>query len=156
MLEGSDTHGRRYSVVQCVSLTGWKPDALDLPKGYSLFVAIDAATWSVSDGLAFARRSIEAGCASVSTWGTECELLHDLFDEEQVALELDDILSVDVMTIWHADVPLEDAIDFFVDHDIISDSFPSRPTVCVALSIGSPLLARRMEGHLCCRLSLIR
>jgi hypothetical protein len=153
MLEGSDTHGRRHAVVHCASLADWQPTAEDFPGGYALLVAIDAAQWSIDDGLAFARRCIETGCASVSIWGTECEVLHDLFDEEDACSALYDQTAAVLMTAWHADDLLESAIDFFIEHDIVADDWPSRPKLCVGLAIGASHLASRIEDLLRLRLA---
>lgn len=55
-----------------------------------------------------------SGCVYLCAWGTACERVHDVFDESAAgAAQAEDDDSV-VMTTWHAEEPLEEAIWFFL------------------------------------------
>ncbi len=70
----------------------------------------DLATWCIGHGL-----------FAMSSWGTDCERVHDIFDEVDVELDLRtgdgrSLPSPVVMTAWHSDESLGEALDFFWEH----------------------------------------
>jgi hypothetical protein len=62
-----------------------------------------------------ARTFLLNGAAWISVWGPDCERFHDIIDEEHVALRLDDPERMDIVTTWHTDESLDEALQFFVD-----------------------------------------
>ena|ERR1700722_7898832 len=107
-------YGRRAYSLQLNSLA-------DLPRGFRwpsprftcllLLDAISPASASLSH---FLEQLLRDGCVYLSSWGPRCEYVHDIFDETLVQLELDAGLTLGtVMTTWHHDKPLSDAVDFF-------------------------------------------
>jgi hypothetical protein len=58
-----------------------------------------------------ARAVLDAGCCYVCCWGPRCQTVHDIFDE--VAIERSDGHDL-IMSTWHEDEPLTDAIWFSV------------------------------------------
>lgn len=77
--------------------------------GFALFVACDAAMLSAELIEEFASYCIERGLFWVSTWGADCERVHDTFDRVQ------DPQPGIVMSTWHDDEPLGDALHLFWD-----------------------------------------
>ncbi len=56
---------------------------------------------------------IEHGAIWVCTWGTDCERIHDTFDEADVGDGTKDS-SEFIMTTWHTDDSLDEVVDFFL------------------------------------------
>ena len=83
----------------------------------------------------FAADAIEAGCGYVCTWGEGCEVVHDLFDEASIAADRF------VMSTWHDDEPLADALSFSLTNAFPDENqFPTANTTtsAVVLAIEEP------------------
>jgi hypothetical protein len=75
---------------------------------------LDATSAAAASLYQFAEQLLRTGCVYVCSWGPGCEYVHDIFDETVVELEVDAGLQLGtVMTTWHNDMPLTEAIDFF-------------------------------------------
>jgi hypothetical protein len=84
----------------------------------------------------FATDAVASGCGSVNTWGQGCELVHDLFDH--AALSADRF----IMSSWHTDVPLSDALYESLVIDFPPDeAFPDADNSGVVLAVEDPWLA---------------
>lgn len=112
--------GKPFRVVQLDSLR-WPAD-VQVPGGrFRLFVAADLT--HVSTGLMseFAHSALKCGMVYFSSWGPDCERFHDIVDEVVVEDDIGERLFVGknrsdtIMTTWHDDEPLDEALDFFVN-----------------------------------------
>jgi len=56
---------------------------------------------------------LKLGCAYLSTWGPDCERVHDIMDK--VADAESNITSGVVMTTWHDDESLSEALWYFLN-----------------------------------------
>jgi hypothetical protein len=90
------------------------PQSFDLPgTRFVLLLAGDFDDPSL-DLAGVARRIVDAGCAYFCAWGPACVLIHDEVDDAALAAHpLEDDESV-LMTTWHDDEPLADAVVFAV------------------------------------------
>jgi len=59
-----------------------------------------------------AKKFVDAGCAYFCAWGPGCELMHDAVDD---ASPLPDDADSVLMTTWHADDSIEDAVLFALE-----------------------------------------
>lgn len=91
----------------------------DLPTDLSLttprfvcLVAWDARHASVDDISRVARRLLDQGAVYVCAWGPDCERVHDIIDEEHVGPNPSPDVRGVVMTTWHANEALAEAIRF--------------------------------------------
>ena len=108
---------------------------------------------------------IRAGCAYVVAWGEGCERVHDIFDENLVELELGLDPShpeseptpgpnpfaayLHVMTTWHADEPLDEALDFMLHATLPAEEFEATCGSSVVIAIGQPRdVVRRIRSRL--------
>jgi hypothetical protein len=66
----------------------------------------------------FASKAIAAGCVYACAWGQGCELVHDTFDS--TFNEMENSGGPVVMTTWHEDESLEQALNF-----LMRDAWPS-------------------------------
>lgn len=106
----------------------------------ALFIATEAAPRR-EDVSAFAEHLITGGMFWLSSWGAECEWVHDLFDEVDVWLtvqlhergtDTDDV----VITTWHDKETLGEALEFFWTA-AFPDNGKSYGPNFVALAVGS-------------------
>jgi hypothetical protein len=132
---------KRFAVIQVPDLNS--PPTLKIPsKRFRLFVAAnitDVSTQVVSD---FALAALKSGMVYFCSWGPECERFHDIVDEVLVEGRIGEQKfagpnSIDViMTTWHAEDSLEDAIDFFATCAVPTEGFAAdsdfRLVICVA------------------------
>jgi hypothetical protein len=132
----------RFSVVDLPSLV-WPSDVSIPTKRFRLFVAADTKTTSVDAVSAFTHTALEKGMVYFCGWGPDCERFHDIVDE--VILE-DDLgarrfVSPDgsafVMTTWHANDSLDEALDFFARFAHPPGGFESGSDYWLAISVGN-------------------
>jgi hypothetical protein len=97
-------HGRTIRLFELSDWT-WDEEASPSPP-FTLLIAADASREDIPAILGFASAAIASGCRYVCTWGEDCELVHDLFDEESLES------SHFVMSTWHERDPLYEAVYF--------------------------------------------
>lgn len=112
-----DERGRRQlDLAQVETFDGATDAVLALPAdglGFALLLVGDATGMAVKTLAALAEASISRGACWVSTWGPDCERVHDIFDEVAVGDGLAEPASV--LTTWHDDEPLSETLSFFWD-----------------------------------------
>src|SRR5687768_14637869 len=91
-----------------------RPDDIpaELPVPGPHFVCLlawDARQATAAEVGAVADRLLAAGCVYVVCWGPDCERVHDIFDEVDLARRPDGPWA---MTTWHSTDPLSEAIWF--------------------------------------------
>ena len=88
---------------------------------FACLLAWDATGVEVKRIAGLARKLLDAGAVYICVWGPDCERVHDIIDEEQIGpnptLESDRV----VMTTWHSDEPLAEAIWF-----VLHNSWPDK------------------------------
>ena len=107
---------------------------------FACILVWDAAAESVNTIAAVTEALLRAGCIYLCTWGSDCERVHDICDENLVEMTLSDEpvdLGTDcVMTSWHDAEPLQEALRFFLcDTHAESHGAPCRTGL--ALTIGA-------------------
>ncbi len=74
---------------------------------------------------------IQAGCVYICCWGPDCERVHDLIDQEDLALHPEGPWN---MTTWHPDVPLSEALWFSINSAWPGSAFDERTHAVVGVS----------------------
>jgi hypothetical protein len=117
-----------------------------LPSAHTaLFLAVDArgipseAVGRIAGGL------LASGLIRVCVWGPDCERIHDIFDEVHVGDGLAEP-GFTLMSTWHGDETLEEALGFFVDWATVEAGLPS--TSCLAVTVGNPGWEAVVRHHL--------
>jgi hypothetical protein len=105
---------------------------------FGLFAAMNANGVPDESVLRSAKKLLSKGLACLCTWGPGCERVHDLFDV--AARGINSGLSGDdvIMTTWHADVPMEEALWFFVHAAFVTKKFDKTCKDWIIAPISSP------------------
>jgi hypothetical protein len=107
-------YGRKAYSLELSSLADLPQDFRWPSRRFTCLLMLDAASSASASLPHFAEHLLRDGCVYISSWGPRCKYVHDIFDETLVELEVDAGLTLGtVMTTWHSDKPLSDAIDFF-------------------------------------------
>jgi len=97
---------------------------------FILFVAASASRDDEVEIRRFSEDAVDSGCAYVCTWGTNCELVHDLFDLASIAADRF------VMSSWHNDDSLAEAVYFALTDAWPDDNqFPNAAEAAVILAV---------------------
>lgn len=131
-------------------LTDWPSEPPVGERAFNLFIVVDGRDLSRDDFAAwdaFANRIADQQVAYLSSWGAQCELVHDLMDEVIVEREVKTGVEQPlVMTTWHEDEELEEALEFQVWSAWNMD-VPGGDTLPVVITlVGRPELTGRVEA----------
>ena len=119
------------------------PVRLGLPtRHFACFVASDATSVDSSVLEKFARSLLMSGCVYFCSWGPDCERVHDSFDNMR------DADAPVIMTTWHDDESLDEALWFFVSVSHADESYCSTCGCGVAISIGNTVWAEHIRARL--------
>jgi hypothetical protein len=91
------------------------PENLQLPsKRFVCLLAMDARGLGVNLISALAEKLLNAGCVYFCCWGPDCERVHDIVDDVIVDKGVTPISWGHVMTTWHSNDSLQEAVEFFL------------------------------------------
>ncbi len=135
---------KRFAVIQLPELK-W-PTSIELSGGrFRLFVAADISHISADVVSQFAAAALARGMVYFCAWGRDCERFHDIVDE--VVVE-DDVLGKRrfvgptakdaVMTTWHDDESLEEALEFFINSALPTQGFAADSSFRLVICIRHP------------------
>jgi hypothetical protein len=108
---------------------------------FILLLALDASSIEDERISTIAKALISRGLAGLSVWGPHCSRVHDLFDIERDPNETDERV---VMTTWHDDEPLSEAVCYFDLCAYPSSDFERGCKDWVAIAVGN----RRWEEEM--------
>jgi hypothetical protein len=128
------TQSRRYLIGNAPSLDDIPAAAELASPHYLLFLAVDAASIDDERLRSLARTLIDRGMAYLCAWGNDCSRVHDQFDLERDPNETDGRA---VMTTWHDDEPISEALWFFANVAFPPDDFEADCTDWVAISVAN-------------------
>ncbi len=133
---GDGTERKPLFTLTIQHVEDW-PTHLRLPtRHFGLFLACDG-TVETDDALrAMAATALRQGLAYVCTWGPDCERVHDLFDSIRDAFDSDATDESVVMTTWHDDESLEDALWYFLFAAMPATGYQGKPMSLVACIVG--------------------
>ena len=131
------------------------PDGMTIPtKRFRLLIAADARKVSTEAISAFATAAMNAGMVYCCVWGPDCERVHDIIDE----VEVEDDIGIRryagpnpndvIMTTWHSDESLADAVEFFTLCAIPSEGFLEDSEFWLAISVANPEWQGAIENAL--------
>jgi hypothetical protein len=91
----------------------------------------------------FAVAALSRGMVYFSAWGRNCDRFHDIVDEVMVEDELGKRRFVGpaandgVITTWHKDESLEEALDFFTTSAVPTDGFTDDSDFRLVICVGN-------------------
>jgi hypothetical protein len=138
---------KRFAVIQMPELK-WPTSIPSQCRRFRLFVAADIGDVSVEAISEFASAALSRGMVYFCAWGRDCERLHDIVDDAIAADDLGERRFVGptpndvVMTTWHKDESLEEALDFFSISAVPTDGFAANSNFRLAICVGNPEWAR--------------
>jgi len=115
---------------------------------FGLLVAMNAKGVPDDSILEGAKKLVSGGLACLCAWGPDCERVHDLFDD--AALEVGAALSGDdtIMTTWHSDESLEEALRFFVEDAFVTSGFEGTCKDWIIAPISNPVWERLIQSKI--------
>ena len=115
------------------------PESVSIPsQKFAVFLALDATGLHHTVISKIVRQLLHIGAVYFCCYGPDCERVHDIIDEEivQASLAKDNEWS-GIMTTWHNDEPLIDALCFFVFNSHETDRYSGLCKAGVAISCGN-------------------
>jgi hypothetical protein len=115
---------------------------------FAVFLAWDATSVATEEISRLAALLHNRGLAYLCAFGPDCERVHDIFDE--VELELDGARPNEsvIMTTWHKDESLEDALWFFVYNSFPDAAYEDTCRIGIAVTIGNSQWAAQVTDYL--------
>ena len=104
---------------------------------FGLFLALDARSLDDVRISNSARSLLERGLAYLCIWGLGCERVHDTFDGVAAETDPEGNRPV-VMTTWHSDETLQEALWFFVNRAFPDAAYVSTCKQWIVASLGHP------------------
>jgi hypothetical protein len=112
------------------------PDRLLLSSPrFACLLAWDASKFSVDVVGRLARKLLDSGAVYICVWGPDCERVHDIIDEEGVGPNPPPIADRVVMTTWHANERLAEAI-WYVLHCYPDEAYATGCDSTLGVAIG--------------------
>lgn len=145
---GSDgTQERALYLARLGDVGEWPADLAEPGAHFVVFLAMDARPVREAAILRLAGALLEQGAAYVCTWGPDCERVHDLFDVA-VGERFPDEDAALVMTTWHADDDLDQALWFAMFSACPDDEFIETCGSLVAIVVGNDEWAEHVRRRL--------
>ena len=117
---------------------------------FSLALLVDGTRYSNEEVIDFAGKCLRRGICYLVAWGPDCERVHDLFDEEVIDdsghdryLPADASPDDVVITTWHAQKSLAQALFYFVYCAFPTEVFEPEWKHRIILAVGSQEWARK-------------
>jgi hypothetical protein len=147
---------KNHSCVVGLESLQW-PDKLIIPsKRFRLFVAADVRSIDARTLADFGEMALKNGMVYFCAWGPDCERFHDVLDDVQLADDLGQRLfagpSPDdtIMTTWHDNETLEDAVEFFKHWARPDEGFRADSNywvaICLQIRYGKQLFANSFSA----------
>jgi len=115
-----------------------EPSEIDLTqlvaRHFGCLIAWDANQSTVEEVSSLIDPLIKAGCVYFCCWGSGCERVHDIIDE--LDPYTDDVDGI-IMTTWHTDQSLEEAIWFFLNVTWPDKRFEETFEALLGITVGS-------------------
>jgi hypothetical protein len=140
---------RDLSLLELTDLDSLPPTIALPSRHFACLVLLDAQGIEVGSIGRFAESLLSQGAVYVGIWGPDCERVHDIFDEEIVGRG-PEVPRFDpgVMTTWHADEDLDDALWFLLEVSYPDDRFFETCGSALVITVGSPMWAAHVREAL--------
>ena len=106
---------KNFYLCGAETLTNLASQVAPTSSHYGLFLAMDSRNIESRQILEAAESLIPKGLAYLCAWGPDCERVHDCFDEILSEADPESTEADVVMTTWHDDESLEEALSYFAN-----------------------------------------
>ena len=89
---------------------------------------------------------LDRGCVYLCAWGPGCEHVHDTMDDVVLERELKGGPKQTIMTTWHSDEALSEAVDFALRHARPVDALAHDSAAIVLAAVGNPAWAKALRN----------
>ncbi|MBK8276034.1 MAG: hypothetical protein IPK92_09340 [Nitrospira sp.] len=113
-----------------------------------LFLAIDATVLADEQLFSLVKWVMDQRAVYVCVWGPGCERVHDVIDEAIATLDRTESDETVIMTTWHDDESLEEALWFALNNAMPASAYSESCSVVIAVSIGSEQWGRKILVYL--------
>ena len=104
---------RRFVLIEINNLHELTERLASLSRHYALFTAVDSSQEESSNLLVDAEKLVSSGLAYLCAWGRGCEQWHDCVDKVEQAMAARHATEDVLMTTWHSNETLDEALFFF-------------------------------------------
>ncbi len=140
---GRDAVMERELFAIAVSDFGALPSSFTFPsQHFAALLVADTTNEPVATLSTFAETLLRSGCSFFCAWGPGCERAHDIFDEC-----CQDTPSV-IMTTWHSDEPLDEALWYFLRVAFPDDAYSDTTRSALAVTVGHSDWAAQVDRRL--------
>jgi hypothetical protein len=143
-----DCYGRVVQAAHANSLAAAVAELHVPSEHFVLFIAADTSDIPGVDLVDFAAALIRAGAAYICCWGPDCERFHHCFDEADFVVNGEASDSRVLMTTWHDDESLEDALWYALNSTIPAPAYEAGTQSVIAISIGDQGWSDRISAYL--------
>jgi len=132
-----------FAVIQLSELK-WPTSRTPPCSRFRLFLAADTTDVNVNAITEFALAALSRGMVYMCAWGRNCERFHDIVDEVVDEDEVGESKFVGptandvVMTTWHENETLEQALDFFTKSALPTDGFLADSNFRLVICVDNP------------------
>jgi hypothetical protein len=102
-----------------------------------LFLAMDACPMSADEISSIANWALDQGAVYLCVWGPDCERVHDIIDEAVVSRNPGETDEDVIMTTWHEDETIEEALWFAVNSAFPAGAYEQTCKTFVTIAVGS-------------------
>jgi hypothetical protein len=102
-----------------------------------LFIAMDARPMSVDEVSNIANWALDQGAVYLCAWGPDCERVHDIIDEVLVDRNPGETDEDVIMTTWHDDETLEEALWFAVNNAFAVGNYEQTCMTLVTVTVAN-------------------
>lgn len=134
---------KRFTVVE-VPVLEWPTSLTLATRRFCLFIAADSSGSTADVISEFALAALHQGMVYCAVWGPGCERFHDIIDEMVARDGLNERRFVGptpndvIMTTWHADESIEEALEFFTMSALPTEGLLADSDFRVVACIGNP------------------
>jgi len=144
---GTDREAERELYILDIATPDELPDSFTIASEYATVLIVwDATDVSNATISQFARKMIDAGGVYFCVWGPNCELVHDLIDEEWISQGSTPATDPTLMTTWHDDDSLSEAIWFARHVAIPIDAYFDECRSIIAICVSCPSWAAQVQA----------
>lgn len=148
-VEVQEGYPRRSFYLCSVPSLAELPAALQpTSRHFGIFIALDATKMPDRQVSVVAAELVGKGMAYSCIWGPDCERVHDSFDQAIVAANSDETDKNVILTTWHSNESLREALWFFVNCAFPAADYQETCTDSIAVSVGNEEWTKKIRTHL--------